>query len=45
MNTVDSNGKQLACEFVNRMCGVDEGDVSAPEGQCECLIGAIIVCL
>ena len=42
---MDSKGKRATCDFVNLICGVDVGDVSMPEAQCECLIGAIIVCL
>ena len=44
MGTVDKRGKRAISRFVNQICSVDV-DVSSAEGQCECLIGAIIVCL
>ena len=43
MRTVNRKGKQIACDFVNLICGVDVGDVSSVDGQCECLVGAITV--
>ena len=43
--TVDRKGKQATCDFLNQICGVDVGDVSCDDDQCECLIGAITVCL
>ena len=42
-NTIDSKGKQVACIFINLICGGDCGDVSCADGQCECLISAITV--
>ena len=42
--TVDSNGKQAVCQFINQLCGVDVGGISCSEDQCECLLGAITVC-
>ena len=45
LSTVDRKGKRAISRFVNEICGVDVGDVSSAEGQCECLIGAITVCL
>ena len=44
MRTIDSKGKRVVSDFVNNMCGVDSGDVSYAEGQCECLVAAILVC-
>ena len=44
MRTVDEQGKQVVCEFINEICGVNRDDVSGAEDQCECLIGAAIVC-
>ena len=45
MRTVDSKGKKVACEFINAMCcgGDEKIDVSSADGQCECLLKAIIV--
>ena len=43
--TVDEQEKQVVCDFVNQLCGADVGDVSVAEDQCECLIGAITVCI
>ena len=34
--------KQVVSAFMNRMCGVDV-DVSSAPGQCECLLGLIVV--
>ena len=45
MRTVNKKLKQAACTLVNQMCGVDVAGVSGAEDQCECLIGAIIVCI
>ena len=43
MRTVDEQGKQALCDFLNQICGVNADDVSCAEGQCECLVGAITV--
>ena len=43
IRAVDQRGKQLVSAFVNLICGVDSGDISRAEGQCECLLGAITV--
>ena len=43
MRTVDSNGKEVTCDFINLMCGVNGRDVSSADGQCECLLEAITV--
>ena len=43
MQTVDSKGKQIACDFVNLICGVNTDDLSSVDGQCECIVGAITV--
>ena len=43
MRTVDRKGKRVVCDFINQICGVEVGDASTIKGQCECLIGAIIV--
>ena len=43
MRTVDRKGKQAVCDFINLMCGVNGSDVSTADGQCECLLEAIIV--
>ena len=43
MRTADRNVKRITCEFVNRICGVNGSDVSTADGQCECLLEAIIV--
>ena len=45
MRTVDSKGKRALSKFLTQLCGVDVGDASCSEGQCEFLVGAIIVCL
>ena len=45
MRTTSSKGKRAICNFVNEVCGTDVGDVSVADDQCECLIGAILVCL
>ena len=45
MRVTDRKGKRAISEFVNQICGVDAGDVSCADGQCECLIGAITVWL
>ena len=44
MRTVDARGKQAVSALVNQICGVDVGDVSRIANQCECLLGAILVC-
>ena len=41
----DTTGCAVACELINEMCGVNVDDVSCDEDQCECLIGAITVCI
>ena len=43
MQTVDTNVKRVTTEFVNRICGVNGNDVSSADGQCDCLLEAIIV--
>lgn len=44
MRTTDIRVKEVTSKFVNRMCGVQNGgDVSSAEGQCECLLAAIMV--
>ena len=45
MRTSDKTGKEAACELLNEMCGVDVRSVSGAGDQCECLIGAITVCI
>ena len=45
MRTVDKKGKEAACELMNEMCGVNVDDVSGTDNQCECLIGAVTVCV
>ena len=42
--TVDKKGKRAISAFVNQVCGTSVGDVSKVDGECECLLGAIIVC-
>ena len=42
--TADRKQKRAISGFVSEMCGVDV-DVSCAVGQCECLLGAITVCL
>ena len=37
------NGKRALSGFVNHICGVYVRDVGCAKGQCECLLGAIIV--
>ena len=44
MITTDRKGKRAISGFVNEICGVDVGNVSSADDQCECLIGAITVC-
>ena len=41
----ESKGKQAICAFINEMCGVNVDDVSYDDDQCECIIGAITVCI
>ena len=36
--------KGAISDFLNQICGVEVEDVSSADGQCECLIGAIVVC-
>ena len=43
MKSLDSKGKRAASDFINLLCNVDADDVSGAEGQCECLVGAIVV--
>ena len=45
MRAVDRKGKRAISEFINQICSVGVGDVSSVKAQCECLIGAIIVCI
>lgn len=35
--------KEQICELVNQICGVDGTDVSSVKGECECLVGAVVV--
>ena len=43
IKTADSKVKEMASDFVNRICGADGSDVSTADGQCECLLAAITV--
>ena len=45
MRTVDKKGKKAACELINEMCGVEVRSLSRADDQCECLLGAITVCI
>ena len=45
MRTAERRGKQTACTLINQMCEVHVRGLSNAEDQCECLIGAIIVCI
>ena len=45
MRQVTSTEKHVVCNFVNELCGSDVKDVSVAADQCECLVGAVIVCL
>ena len=45
MRTVDKKGKEAACDFINEICGVNVDDLNGAANQCECLIGAITVCI
>ena len=45
MRTVDKEGKKAACELINMMCGVDVRSVRGADDQCECLLGAVTVCI
>ena len=40
---MEEKGKRVVCNFINAMCGVDSGDINSADGQCECLLSAIIV--
>ena len=42
---IDEQDKRSLGEFVNLICGSDVSVVSCAEGQCECLVSAIIVCI
>ena len=44
IRTVDTNIQQAVCALINEMCGVNVSDVGSVDGQCECLVGAIVVC-
>ena len=41
----DKKGKRIICEFVNQLCGTEVGDVARADSECECIVGAILVCL
>ena len=41
--TVDSKGQEVVSDFINMVCGVNGRDVSSADGQCECLLEAIMV--
>ena len=42
---IDMNQRNEISRFVSHLCSVTVGDVSSAEGQCECLLGSITVCL
>ena len=42
---MELKGKTAACDFMNEICEVKMGDLSVADDQCECLLGAITVCI
>ena len=42
---MERKGKKAVCDFINEMCDVKVGGVSVADAQCECLLGAITVCM
>ena len=42
---MEREGQEAICELLNEMCGVNVRSVSRADDQCECLLGAITVCI